>query len=88
MDKEQLVEILENAGFEPRSYSGRGMYDKECVAISCEGELEAVLEIIDSTYLSHLDDLFVELLEVLRDTRVDTLGRREIMYWPQIRWED
>lgn len=33
MTPEELCENLESMGLEPRSYSGRGMFGRECVAV-------------------------------------------------------
>jgi len=47
MDAQRLIELLEDAECEPRSYSGRGMYGRRCVAVvpdsySSEGHVAAL----------------------------------------------
>lgn len=36
MDATQLVQQLKDLGLEPRPYSGRSMYGKECVGVSVD----------------------------------------------------
>ena len=31
--RDKIIRIIENAGYEPRSYSGRGMYGKYCLGV-------------------------------------------------------
>ena len=40
MTSEELIQRIEAAGFKPRSYSGRGMYGKECVGVSVNARSE------------------------------------------------
>ncbi len=81
-----LVDILSNIGYEPRSYSGRGMYGSECVAVSCEDSMELLFEVIEILYYDY-DDNFISVLDVLRRFRTDELGLNEIIYWPGIKWQ-
>ena len=39
MTSKQLKDIIEMAGYETRSYSGRGMYGKECLAFTVDGRV-------------------------------------------------
>lgn len=36
MNSERLIELIEEAGYEPREYSGRGMYGKYCVGFTTD----------------------------------------------------
>ncbi len=38
MDARQLIEKLKKLGLQPRAYSGRGMYGKECVGAAIDGK--------------------------------------------------
>ena len=79
-DKEaQLyIDAIEAAGFRPRSYSGRFMYGKQCLAVA----------------LNSPSDLFGIGMEVGsqhpegwnpdRELRTDSLGSGIIAYWPDI----
>ena len=54
-------------------YSGRGMYGDECVGIILTNESALF------TFARLLDD---ELAELLGNPRWDSVGLREIAYWP------
>jgi len=41
LTSEKLIEAIEDAGYEARSYSGRGMYGKCCVGVEINREREA-----------------------------------------------
>jgi hypothetical protein len=72
MQSHSLIESLEDRGFEPTSYSGRGMYRARCVAV-----------ILDSP--AHLALLGPELFEGLE---VDQLAQGTVAYWPAVRVDD
>jgi hypothetical protein len=55
-------------------YSGRGMFGDECVGIILTNESALF------TFARQLDD---ELAELLGDPRWDSMGLREIAYWPK-----
>ena len=69
---EQLIEALEGAGFEPRSYSGRGMYGAECVA--AKGDEFAITEALAGQGFGR--------------PLADQLGKGVIVYWPQHKWPE
>lgn len=76
MDPITLIRALETAGFEPMSYSGRGMYGRQCVGVSAESPFEVGVA------------LGLALGEEARDLRVasDTLGRDTVLYFPGVAW--
>lgn len=85
MSFEQIREAFENAGYEPRSYSGRGMYGKECLGVVCSDPITAILETLqavedEATLRDLISDLF--------DPSEDSMGRDSIVYWTRIVWED
>ena len=74
--------MLENAGIETRSYSGRGMYGKECLGVSIDrgglGNFIAdVLENLDT-------DRVEEIAEAFRHLSTDSLGLGMIAYFPGV----
>lgn len=78
-----LKDLLENAGYETFSYSGRGMYGAKCLAVNLDdnrtGELYAnILENVDLTD----EGLVSTLAEALRDMRTDALGKGTVVYFP------
>ncbi len=76
----EQVEALHNAadtvdGEIVTGYSGRGMFGDECVGVVLQDEGDLF------TFARQLDD---ELAELLGNPRWDSMGLREIAYWP--RW--
>ena len=69
-----LIAALEDAGYEPRSYSGgRGMYSASCVGVSADSAygLGAALQDINAP-----------------EPCQDSLGKRYIFYWPMYPWPE
>jgi hypothetical protein len=66
-----LIAALHDAGYEPRSYSGRGMNGKQCVGVSATSAfgIGAALEDITAP-----------------EPCQDQLGKRYIFYWPAYEW--
>ena len=83
---EMLIDQCELDG-ELRTYSGRGMMGKQCLAINCEvgavGGALLVSALLDKD-LQNLDDWLPDLLDQLEDTRTDSLGMGVITYWPSV----
>ena len=70
----QFIEDLEDAGYEPKSYSGRGMFGKICVSVHDASAWE-----VARTLESDMD---------VPEPREDALGLGNILYWPQYPWPD
>lgn len=91
MDANKMIEIIEAAGYEPRSYSGSSMYGKTCVALDIErfGEIKATCAILQVAHDWDSDDeneLFNDVAETLERAKTDDMGRGEIMYFPRLEW--
>lgn len=73
-----LIEALESYGYDPQSYSGRGMYGKECVSVH------------DGSIWDIAKDLFSEgedgAFNSLPEPRQDQLGLGVVLYWPSYEW--
>lgn len=79
-----LVEFLEEAGLDPYPYSGRGMFGKQCVAVTVSsiGRLFAdVLLSVESTGANA-----EELSEVFEGMRYDNMGHDYVFYFPRVGW--
>jgi hypothetical protein len=82
--------LLEDAGLTPRSYSGRGMYGKECLGVDTDrSEMRVAAELIRAVIETkeEFDDSLYELAGILEDTQTDSMGMGIIMYWPNIPFE-
>jgi hypothetical protein len=81
-----LNEIAEAAGlqlrsYSGRSYSGRGMYGAVCVGLDCDNVLEALGELAENT-----EDCTI-IAHLLKTAYSDSMGRGQIVYWPDIEWD-
>lgn len=65
----RLKQVANTVDGRLRSYSGRCMYGKECLAISCESAMDCIEE---------------AAAEGFRGARQDSLGLRYIVYWPSL----
>lgn len=80
MTVEELKKIIDDAGYDTRDYSGRGMYGKRCLAFIIPNgeEFGAVAEIV-----YHSDD--EEIVTMFKDARTDSMGRDDIViYFPSM----
>ena len=93
MEFKELIGLIETAGYEPRSYSGRGMGGKACLGIDCFPARGIELTLIQA-YLENCPtdsssiQAAMDLCEQLKDAKTDSMGRGEIVYWPNIAWEE
>ncbi len=74
----RLIEALEESGYEPRSYSGRGMYGKTCVSVRDVSAWELAKILFSEEY----DGEFMNL----PTPKEDAMGKGAIYYWPTMPW--
>ena len=88
MTSEQLIEVLEDADLELRSYSGRAMYGKECVAFTCEPDalIGIIAETIHEASQNYQPEQVGELVQAMKRARTDELGRSVVVYFPRVAW--
>jgi len=94
MKFQELCELFEECGYSVRSYSGRAMYNRQCLGVESDNDNNMVIELIqdicdngggtDSDKLCKIQDV----CELLRNCRTDSMGRGMITYWPEIEWEN
>lgn len=67
-----------------RSYSGRGMYGRQCVAISGEyiNPFVVALLLAERAPLHGIDVIDIPVPDT------DSLGRGIVVYWPQVEWPE
>lgn len=89
---QQVIEAQDDYALEFRSYSGRGMYGRECLGTVHENAVQCALQIAQAAFaLASEVQLHIEyehLLETLSRARIDSMGMSIIVYWPDIAWED
>lgn len=82
MQAKKLIEAIRNAGYEPRSYSGRGMYGRSCVGVTVERGTSAF-----TVGIHVAEQLGENAYEAARlDTAQDSLGLDTILYFPMLDW--
>jgi len=80
--------MLEEAGYNPRSYSGRGMYGKSCLGVEINGNVGKLFaKIVEE--LSYVDRnevgsgyIFEEVSEAFENMETDSMGLDTIVYFP------
>jgi hypothetical protein len=85
-----FIEALEDAGYEMRTYSGRGMYGVQCVsvALDCDTPIWAfVCDVLTQASLNGAAEV-ATMAEQLRGLSYDELGRGQVVYWPEIPWPE
>ena len=92
-----LKDLIEDAGFETRSYSGRYMYGKECLgAILDQGQSEIAFAVdVMETAIQSIDDYdsneivygIQEISSLLKKSIVDSLGMGKIIYFPEVEYK-
>lgn len=80
MDAQQLKKIINDAGYEARSYSGRGMYGKECVGVTCDNQVDLIFDMMDHASRNQIKEL--------KGCKTDSMGRSIIVYWPNVAWSE
>jgi hypothetical protein len=81
-----FVELLEEAGFEPFSYSGRGMYGKRCVAVTVTSFGRFFADILLALEGEETD--LEELASIFEGMHWDSMGYDSVCYFPRIPWAD
>jgi hypothetical protein len=85
-----LIQAIEDAGYEARSYSGRGMYGKSCVGVVCGRNESFALGVkIAMTLQASGEEDAESSVEALADlwVQTDSMGHDMIVYFPGIAWE-
>ena len=81
----RFIEVLEDNGYEPRRYSGRGMYGRVCVgAVLPSGTSAFVMGLQVAQEMG--EDSIYDLAEY--GVSEDSLGLDTIIYWPSMGWPE
>ena len=91
MSKHALQVILERTDHADRvrSYSGRGMFGKECLGVTTHSQSELVADVM-SAIIDHVMDEpdgdrdAGDAAEAFRNMRTDSMGRDTIVYFPNV----
>jgi hypothetical protein len=93
MDSKRFIELLSNIGcgrhgeeIRARRYSGRAMYGRQCVGIDTDDQFKAIASITAEVAWAGGEDMMEDWVELLAETRMDSMGRGVILYWPDLEW--
>lgn len=104
MNIEQFKKVVEflhmDLGIKPQRYSGRGMFGRECVGITCTDPFEVICKLLghfsneaieaERNSEEETDELVLYhyLLSHFEHIQSDTMGFDKIVYFPDWVWED
>jgi hypothetical protein len=80
-------ELLEQVGYEPISYSGRGMFGKTCVGVVASDIGGLVADVVSLLTGSSHYTIFDEVSDAFRYMKTDSMGRDMIVYFPRIEYQ-
>lgn len=97
---EVVRELNIDQDYEVRKYSGRGMYGRECLGITCEDPMQLLVSVIKHVVLFVIDNVGYDASsEQINDAmsladdasvllgqcvKTDNMGRDKILYWENI----
>jgi hypothetical protein len=85
MKKSALQDLCEAAELDVRSYSGRSMYGRECLAVEGESVEKVFANLIQAMAdLSFERKELQEIADLVRNGRSDSMGRDVVVYWPSV----
>jgi len=91
MNTMKLINLIRDAGYSPRSYSGRGMYGKECVGVPVDkntSEREFIADVIETIVDNEAWDTLRDFCDTLREMSSDGMGLGTILYWSRLKWPE
>ena len=87
--KHIIQKLCENTDLNVRSYSGRAMYGRQCLAITCDGAGQFISTLLHSAADEGLDtEDLREIADVCATLREDSMGLDRIIYFPNIEFCD
>lgn len=77
-------DLLESLGYEPYgTYSGRGMYGKECLAVDVSQKDEHALMFEVGKAVGAFN-VPLDVQRALRNPKTDSMGLDIVIYWPDL----
>ena len=80
VNMKQFCGIAERAGYDYRSYSGRGMFGSSCPGIVDDDPAVVLVDMCTSTNKE-------KAVWLKTHYRTDNMGLQMVIYWPDIKWE-
>ena len=85
------IKAIPGDEYEPKSYSGRGMYGRRCVSVAADGSAFSILgEIVRSLGALDLSGQETADLaaEIIHGAKADQMGLGVVVYWPDVVWKE
>ena len=88
MAKHKIQVLAEGAELDVRSYSGRGMYGRECLAIEGSSAMYIIASMLEKISEEGEDaaEAASDLSEALRRSSQDSMGLDVVLYFPHIKF--
>lgn len=98
-----LQELVQEAGYDCRSYSGRGMFGSQCLGVDLPVDISAfrfvahVFDAIESDMVFDSDgkeleailvDVIAKVTRVIEKACLDSMGKGTIIYFPSVQYEE
>ncbi len=76
-----FIDAASSAGYNVRSYSGRGMYGDSCLGIVADNVIATVVNVLLNI---NIDEQY-DFLDVFESARTDSMGMSDIVYFPKLK---
>ena len=93
MEMKLLKTLIEAAGYEAYSYSGRGMFGRKCVGLTCSDVNTAIADLFEAVFDGVGDydecmEVHSALCDALRSSAQDSMGYDRVLYFKSVEWQD
>lgn len=104
MELKLLKALIEAAGYEAYSYSGRGMFGRMCVGLTCSDVNTAIADLFEACMsqdmeedaladehvksVSQVMEEHSALCDALRSSASDSMGLDKVLYFKSVEWQD
>lgn len=80
----QLLDWLRSCDREPHPYSGRFMFGRECIGVTCDSPGEVLVDVIAEAMADGANQRHRR--QALGHWRQDDMGLQKVIYWPDLAW--
>lgn len=88
-----MLAIYHGFESEPYSYSGRGMYGEQCVAVTVQPDrvlsagLMVLAELTSDIDDDAVHDMLFAVQNLMAGALTDSMGLDTVVYWPRMEWD-
>lgn len=84
-----LIEAIRASGHSIRSYSGRGMHGRTCMAFTLSGGTSAAIRATaDIVSIIEPAEMREEVAAIFGRARTDSMGLGAVIYFPGVAWNE